>query len=387
MESGGTRFEMEIARDFVAPLGAVCPDHSEDDSLQQWVNDHAIASECDFCERSGRGAIAADLGQFAQHVFRSLLLDYGLVDDEGIPYDGAEGGYQAPVLDTMDVLIDEGLAIHDGLLQCLVGAWQGQAWMKRGEWWLTEDQALAYGWSHFREVVLTERRFWFHLAARDRHEPSAIPPGELLPSIGIAIEHARLTRPLLPGSRLFRAQTHHPDEHLEGAERLGSPPADNAASNRMSAAGISIFYGAQDPDTTIAEVRNAETDPQRSAITIGVFEVLKGLRIVDLSAIPEPPGLFHPDAYARPALRFLRDFAEDLSRGVSRDRLEHVDYVPTQVVAEWLRYEFAPDGRPIDGIAYRSAQTPGTCVAVFAGYGSAAERGAMPRPDQPLRLC
>lgn len=386
MEGGGKQFDMEIDRDFVEPMGAICPQHSEDESLRQWVTEHATEDECDYCDGAASGPIAVDLGQFAEHVFRCLLLEYGPIDDEGIPYDGREGGYQAPALDTWDILTDEGVATDDEPLQTLVSAWQGQAWVSRGAWWLTEDEALHYGWERFREIVLTERRFWFHLADRDSYEPSATPPGELLPSVGGAIERAGLTRSLGPGELLFRAQTHRPDERLEGAERLGSPPADKAASNRMSAEGISVFYSALDPATAVAEVRNAEVDPERTGTTTGTFEVQRELRIVDLSAIPDPPGLFDSEAHTRPALRFLRGFAHDLSQGVTRDGREHVDYVPTQVVAEWLRYEFTPGWEPIDGVAYRSAQADGVCVALFFGHGSAADPGAPPRPDQPLQL-
>jgi hypothetical protein len=385
MSSHDDHFDPEIGA-FRPPPGAVCPGHTEDGDLKQWIAEHATETECDYCARTGNEPFAAALGEFAEHVFRSLFTEYGGADDEGIPYETAEGGYQARVLDTYDVLVDEGVAFDADLIADLANAWSGQPWVKHGTWWLTEDEALAYGWAHFRHVVLTERRYWFHLAPAYIYEPSAVPPNAMLPGVGRAIEHTGLTREIRPGERLYRAQTHRPGERLEGAQRLGSPPSEKASSNRMSPAGISIFYGAEDPATAVVEVKNAETNTERSATTVGVFEPLRPLRVVDLARIPEVPGLFGPDGPLRPAILFLRDFAEDMSKRVSRDGLEHVDYVPTQVVAEWLRYEFRPEGERVDGVAYRSAQSPGVCVAIFAGYESAAEPGATPADHQLLRL-
>jgi hypothetical protein len=222
--------------------------------------------------------------------------------------------------------------------------------------------------------VMHERRYWFHLAPADPDEPQALPPARVLPAVGRAIETAGLLRLLgTPDgeTRLFRAHTHTPAEQLEGARRLGVPPPEKAANNRMSPAGIPMFYGAGDPATAIAEVRAAETDPARSAVTVGVFEPTHDLLLVDLSDIPALPGLFDErDAYARAALRFLASFATDVSGAVQRDGRDHVDYVPTQVFSEWLRWEFKPYGTPIDGIQYRSAIGSGVCVALFIGPGS-----------------
>jgi RES domain-containing protein len=112
------------------------------------------------------------------------------------------------------------------------------------------------------------------------HEPQAVPPGRILPEVGRAIEIAdllRVVRPEVACSQLFRAHAHLPDERLEGAERLGAAPREKAANNRMSPAGIPMFYGAEDEATAIAEVRAAETDPARSAITVGMFEPIRDL--------------------------------------------------------------------------------------------------------------
>ena len=91
-----------------------------------------------------------------------------------------------------------------------------------------------------------------------------------------------------------------------------------------------------------------------------MFEALRDLTIVDLCDMPEMPGLFDAErAHTRGALAFLKGFAAQLAEAVRRDGLEHVEYVPTQVFSEWLRYEFRPSGESVDGVRYRSSRPGG----------------------------
>ena len=57
---------------------------------------------------------------------------------------------------------------------------------------------------------------------------------------------------------------------------------------------------------------------------------------------------------------------------VRKDGMEHVEYVPSQVVCEFFAQVFGrkDDGRPVDGIAYRSAVVPdGQNVVLFPPKG------------------
>jgi hypothetical protein len=59
--------------------------------------------------------------------------------------------------------------------------------------------------------------------------------------------------------------------------------------------------------------------------------------------------------------RFLRDFSSPIERD---DRI-HIDYVPTQVITEYLR-DTKLNGRQVDGIKYRSARSKGgICYVLF----------------------
>ena len=56
-----------------------------------------------------------------------------------------------------------------------------------------------------------------------------------------------------------------------------------------------------------------------------------------------------------------------MSAPIEHDDRVHIDYVPTQVVGEYLRHLFrGAEGRPVDGIAWESAQrASGRNVVLF----------------------
>jgi hypothetical protein len=54
------------------------------------------------------------------------------------------------------------------------------------------------------------------------------------------------------GFKFFRGRTHQKKKKYRDARDLGSPPPDKANANRMSAEGISVFYGAGDHATALS---------------------------------------------------------------------------------------------------------------------------------------
>jgi len=132
----------------------------------------------------------------------------------------------------------------------------------------------------------------------------------------------------------------------------------------MSPAGIPMFYGAFDMKTALKETYT-KSDTEKVA-TVGKFEVLDNLNFVDVSNLPIMPGMFKPGSRdERHSLRFLYEFANDISKSVEKDGREHIDYVPTQIISEHLRHiHKLPDGTMVDGIIYKSSKenTNDSCV-------------------------
>jgi hypothetical protein len=140
------------------------------------------------------------------------------------------------------------------------------------------------------------------------------------------------------------------------ARELGAPPSRSAGSGRMNPRWISMFYGALDPDTCVAEMRA----PVGGSVVIGRFKMVRKLQLLDLDVLQH---LFVEKAsYFDPAFWRLRDKAQFLKRLVvimSRPVLptdEDYQYLPTQAVAEYLSERMTPK---LDGIIYPSSQRGG----------------------------
>jgi hypothetical protein len=136
---------------------------------------------------------------------------------------------------------------------------------------------------------------------------------------------------------------------------LGPPRSSIAKSGRMNPVGVSVFYGARDIHTCIAEIRA----PVGAYVVSGQFEVMRPLRLLDFEALMDiatAGSYFDPEfKHSRDKAEFLKRLAEEMSRPVMpADEL--LQYLPTQAVAEWLSERFDPK---LDGIIFHSSQTGG----------------------------
>lgn len=159
---------------------------------------------------------------------------------------------------------------------------------------------------------------------------------------------------------LYRARwcrNHHELEQIlvTPDKELGPPPHAFSGANRMSARGISVFYGASSVDTAISEIR----PPVGCKVVCAKFSLIRPLRLLNLPALEsvlESGSLFDPNYIKR------REQAAFLSTLTSRivDPVlpgeEDFSYIPTQVIAEYLA---DPSRFNIDGILYPSVQLPG----------------------------
>jgi len=164
---------------------------------------------------------------------------------------------------------------------------------------------------------------------------------------------------------------------------LATPPTNLAkTSNRMSPAGIPMFYAAMDEQT--AHLETAMPDPNQTVTSIGRFELTEELRILNLAEIPDVPSLFDSDArHLRTGLTFMRAFADDLSQPIARDGREHIDYVPTQIVSEFFRLRFSHIPGHLHGLSFRSSKdSHGICVCLFFTHDDFVKNSSV----APLRL-
>lgn len=217
-------------------------------------------------------------------------------------------------------------------------------------------------------------RYFFATRSTGSGDPGDLTAGQVLKAVSDLGQNHPAVWPAPCPSPLFRARMATSEREaatwLHAAD-LGPPPPEWASANRMSPAGISIFYGATDRATAIAEV--GAHAAQRFVVT-GEFRPRREIRLIDLTNLPALPSIFDAAAHREFFIvRFLQRFIHDITLPVELDGHEHIDYVPTQVFTEYFRYAFPG---LVDGLMFPSAQGPGNNVVVFVGPDQCADAGA-----------
>ena len=79
----------------------------------------------------------------------------------------------------------------------------------------------------------------------------------------------------------------------------------------------------------------------------------------------------------RAPITFLQSFIEDISRPSQPTDRQNLDYIPTQVITEYLRYELPVRLGPIGGVVWRSSKDRAIDVcALFVGNDEFADLGS-----------
>src|SRR3546814_1254552 len=112
----------------------------------------------------------------------------------------------------------------------------------------------------------------------------------------------------------------------------------------MNRAGMPYLYVAFDTKTALREI--VESTAKTEATFMATFELTEPLLVIDLTRLPPPPSVFDlENKDEREKLLFARGFVDAISKPVIKNGQEHVEYVPSQVVCEYLAQVFKPRGK------------------------------------------
>ncbi|TXI24958.1 MAG: RES domain-containing protein [Roseateles sp.] len=360
----------------------ICFDCVREPFLTQLIGAQGKNVECSFCGETANSITVDELADrvetaFGHHYERTSdqpnSWQYAMMKDRESSYEFERDGM--PILDAIQEAAGISEEAATDVLEIL-----GDRYAVHGSDWMGEetefDGASYYeernanpaawhrDWDRFVDAVKTENRFFSRAAS------------ELLTSVFADLD--RLTtfqrRPLVvhagPRGRikhLYRARVFQSDEALTQAlnspqKELGPPPSRHASAGRMNARGISVFYGATGASVALAEVR----PPVGSYVVVARFELMRKLRLLDLTALDlvrDEGSIFDPSTLGRiERAAFLRTLGQRMTRPVMPDD-EALDYLPTQVAADFLASQLSPS---FDGIVFRSAQSKdGRNVVLF----------------------
>ena len=339
---------------------SVCGRCINDDALETILEESANARlRCDFCG-SNR---AASLNVFLQAFANGLRNEYEDANDNA-PWEGREGGFQVhPQCETWDLIEDFAeIFVGKGLLAAVKESMHDTTWVEND--WATRrrDVVLNEAWDRFCNDVKLKTRFVFWMVTQDDDLGAGeISPAKILHQVGELVEQLSLVQVLPVGYRVWRAQTHTEDEIEHSASRLGTAPREKAlTANRMSPAGIPMFYGSTDVDTAISEVACLSGHKN---VTWGQFEFTKSLPVVDFTFLPPIPSMFDAKLGSlHRQIEFLHRFVVQLSDR-ARPHHEQIDYVPTQIVTEYF-FRVYGNGVSPKGLIYRSSLTGKDCLVL-----------------------
>ena len=345
----------------------VCSSCFEEEGMCQFIECNAESKECDFCGNEDEQPIAADVDEVGNHLRRCVEKEYANAADH-LDFESAEGGYQGLHWDSYDLIHDEleiGLPNDDSgeLIRRLVHSLDDIVWCDSRPFSLGTWDLAKLSWDEFCRVVKHERRFFFDHHGSDGGE--LLTPARVLDSIVKYADRQELFKELNPEVPLFRGRKHCPGSPWTEPKDLGPPPHDKAKQSRMSPAGVSMLYVSDEPDTAIAEIR---AHPE--AVSVGRFQLARPALVLDLSSLPPIPSLFvcsqdEMGNDAREILMFLHIVRDTISDPICQDDRTHIEYVPTQIVTEYIRCIPEINGKTVEGIKYPSSVASGHWSAVL----------------------
>jgi hypothetical protein len=366
--------EERLARGFDAIDGRMCLDHIIEPELRSIMEATATVEACELCADAKPDTLTVTLEDVLSEVMVAVRHFYTTAD--GLPWDSEDQMYAGPVFDTDEVVADicDGVfadKVADRVLTRMVSAMGvDEQWTDWGA--AADPDSMDWGWRDFAELVRTTTRFVLidpSFGTGPPHRPP-VRVAAFLAQLKVYVDgNLGLVQTLPAGSALFRGRlvTEESDVPHTAAD-LGPAPSDKTTANRMSPAGVSLMYASQDAATAIAEIAGHGDKPNA---LVGSFRTVRDLTILDLTLDTQAVSIFTKDGrHAATMARFLKTFVYHVTKPVIPDGNEHVEYAPTQVLTEYLRW--APD-TSIDGIAFPSSQTGKPTYVLFFGYGYAVD--------------
>lgn len=365
-------------------MALLCPFCFENKGLQRRLIEIRPEYDEGRCDRhpNRKGIPIEAIASLIDEVFRA---NYTVAGADWVPWDGDEPGYYGPQRGSdLNDLLEELTGAEDSeIVERLIGQlieddfyWPGDEDSafydeeQRYERIMGDDGGHGALWERFCQTVTYEQRFL--------NPEVADLLGELFKRIEVQTDDARQSpiRLISPsdGLEIFRARAVNARERAEvladPAGGLGPAPQRLGKTNRMNPAGIPAFYAALDLETCVSELR----PKVGSEIAYGQFVLQREIAVLDttrFAGMPKELNMFARDHVRRlTQWRFMQRFMAEIAKPISPDD-EPFDYVPTQVVAEYLNkvltVRLAKTERRIDGLIYRSAQRPAGMNIVLLG--------------------
>lgn len=344
-----------------------------DDEIKNFISLEEHIGDCDYCNH--QGVDICDIKEVGSFISEGFLRHYEDAANQ-VGFCSADGGYQIETCLASEIILyelgifSEHLDHPENLLNDLIND-DCTPYVRKDPYGppTGEPDEIMY-WENFCSIVRTKQRFTIFLNSENKDKYDQNLPHNFLSQLSNHFLPSLVTT-LDPGIKIFRARIVNESENLQH-EDLTSPPPAFAKNNRMSAAGISFFYGGLTTDVSIHEVCSIASE----TLDVAEFEVIKPIYILDLSVTVEDHASifdeeynFSQEEYYKP---FLRHFIRDISKPIRKSD-NGIEYIPTQILTEFIKNTnftgiYDENNIQIQGIQFKSStMNGGTNIVLFRG--------------------
>jgi hypothetical protein len=342
-----------IGREHMLLPEIVCHKCFNNDELKDLIKSDGETKGCSFCNSKAKSHRLSDVIQF---ISNSLHSEYEN-PVENMSYETREGGYHgASTYDTYEILEMVDLDVNSqDLFDTIASNIPNDHWCETDPYQLRDHQESIYDWERFSRLVKYKCRYMFlkhETAPKDFFDDQEL-VSSILNKLIYIFENQNLIKTINTNTKIYRSRHYNTKNPFELRLREIAPPKDGKpSSSRMSPAGIPMFYGAKEEGTALKEIKATKGNN----VVTAIFKTKRKLRVVDLTSIPYIPSIFSGATERdREEIRFLNAFLKDFSKPIKKDGQEHVEYVPTQIITEFCKYNMKSGNTKIDGFKYPSS--------------------------------
>jgi len=308
---------------------SICGNCIEEEFLKKDIESYGSIAKCSYC---GAERKTSDLDSVVENILDGIEFIYddpanglGFVDGEYVKGNG-------DIFDTFDLLMDEFGLGGSNAFQDILDSLPLQLWCKKDFYGLDSAEEMIYTWDYFVSQVKYKTRYFFIKERINiREHVSFNKPYDILDCFASSMIKFGLIDTLDKDNIIYRARRNNKNKKYTVAEEIGTPKAEECIQpNRMSPAGIPMFYGSSTVETCLSELKNIKGN-----YTIGKWKPKKNLKILNLTRYfkfnsdinkyfyPEFPSIFDKANREKTFdYQFILKFASDLS-GEIRQGLEY----------------------------------------------------------------
>jgi len=366
----------------------VCYHCLGDYGLRQFIKENATERKCNYCNKYSRMNISLELETLIDYIMQCIKTEWMSPEDSGTPYETREGGWLVEPTHLYDIFwYEHPLDVSEKLFEDIVNPINNLHWSKSFSTPFPELEEYEL-WDRFCHLIKHEVRYFAKSIKKSNKFRSMrylyADPRDILNHISKTVINLNMIKTIPAGTKIYRVRLDS-EKRYSTAKELGTAPQIKAIyANRMSPAGVSLFYGSEKISTAIRETRGTKIS---SAIaSIGQFETTQNMNIIDLTSLPPVPSIYDEQIRdQRTIIKFMKKFCEDFSKPITKDEKAHLEYVPTQVITEYFRYLLSGKLK-VKGIKYSSAADDnGISYVLFVNNDECIESGESVKKSK-LRL-